>query len=119
EANSSTIVEEKATNYALQQMSEAEFVNLLMEDQPFIPKYFGYDVNLNKQGAPGYKPSLESVKRLEKNFRPEEGALLVDARNEKVFKKGHYKGAINIQNGAKFETWLGSIVGSEERYYLA
>lgn len=118
EANSSTIGAEKLTNYALQQMSEKEFVKVLTEDQPFIPKYFGYDVSLNKQGAPDYKPSLEGVKRLEKNFEPEEGAIIVDARNEKVFKKGHYKGAINIQNGNKFETWLGSIIGPEERYYL-
>jgi hydroxyacylglutathione hydrolase len=39
-------------------------------------------------------------------------------RSEKVFKKGHLEGAINIQNGGKFETWLGSIVGPDERYYL-
>ena len=118
EASSSTIGEEKRTNYALQQMSEEEFVKVLTEDQPFIPKYFGYDVGLNKQGAPAYKPSLEGVKRLEQNFSPEEGAVIVDARGEKAFKKGHYKGAINIQNGNKFETWLGSIVGPDERYYL-
>lgn len=94
-------------------------MKLLTEDQPFMPKYFGYDVSLNKQGAPDYKPSLEGVKRLEKNFTPEEGAIIVDARNEKAFKKGHHKGAINIQNGGKFETWLGSIVGPNEHYYLA
>ncbi|MBJ6119612.1 MBL fold metallo-hydrolase [Pontibacter sp. BT310] len=118
DANSSTIGAEKIGNYALQPMSEDEFVKILTEDQPFIPKYFGYDVSLNKQGAPDYNPSINSVKRLEKNFTPEEGALVVDARNEKLFKKGHYKGAINIQNGGKFETWLGSIVGPEEQFYL-
>ncbi|MBC5773090.1 MBL fold metallo-hydrolase [Pontibacter sp. KCTC 32443] len=119
DANSSTIGAEKTGNYALQQMSEDEFVKILPEDQPFIPKYFGYDVSLNKQGAPAYQPSIEGVKLLEKNYKPEDGSLIVDARNEKVFKKGHYKGAINIQNGGKFETWLGSIVGPEEQYYLA
>jgi hydroxyacylglutathione hydrolase len=118
DANSSTIGAEKIGNYALQPMSEDEFVKILTEDQPFIPKYFGYDVSLNKQGAQDYNPSINSVKRLEKNFTPEEGALVVDARNEKLFKKGHYKGAINIQNGGKFETWLGSIVGPEEQFYL-
>ena len=118
EANSSTIGAEKMSNYALQQMSEDEFVKILTEDQPFIPKYFGYDVNLNKQGAPDYKKSITGVKKLEKNFKPEDGAVVVDARSEKTFKKGHYKGAINIQNGNKFETWLGSIVGPGESYYL-
>ncbi|WP_276499456.1 MBL fold metallo-hydrolase [Pontibacter litorisediminis] len=118
DANSSTIGDEKLGNYALKPMSEDEFVKVLTEDQPFIPKYFGYDVSLNKQGAPDYKPSVEGVVRLEKNYKPEDGAIIVDARSEKVFKQGHYKGAINIQNGGKFETWLGSIVGPNESYYL-
>ncbi|AKQ45539.1 sulfurtransferase [Rufibacter radiotolerans] len=119
EANSSTIGAEKVSNYALQQMTEEQFVKVLTEDQPFIPKYFGYDVGLNKKGAPAYQASLDGVPRLEKNFKPQEGAVLVDARNEQAFKKGHYKGAINIQNGGKFETWLGSIIGPEETFYLA
>ncbi|GGG15481.1 rhodanese-like domain-containing protein [Pontibacter amylolyticus] len=118
EANSSTIGAEKMSNYALQDMSEDQFVKVLTEDQPFIPKYFGYDVGLNKKGAPAYQPSVDGVKRLEKNYKPSAGAVVVDARSEKVFKKGHLKGAINIQNGGKFETWLGSIVGPDERYYL-
>ncbi|MER2996597.1 MBL fold metallo-hydrolase [Pontibacter populi] len=118
DANTSTIGDEKKGNYALQEMSEDAFVKVLTEDQPFIPKYFGYDVGLNKQGAPDYKPSLEGVKKLEKNYTPEESAVIVDARSESTFKKGHYKGAINIQNGGKFETWLGSIVGPNEHYYL-
>jgi rhodanese-related sulfurtransferase len=119
DANSSTIGDEKLGNYALKPMSEDEFVKVLTADQPFIPKYFGYDVSLNKQGAPDYQKSVEGVDLLEKNFKPEEGAVIVDARSEKVFKKGHYKGAINIQNGGKFETWLGSIVGPNESFYLA
>ncbi|PKV75164.1 MBL fold metallo-hydrolase [Pontibacter ramchanderi] len=118
EANSSTIGAEKMTNYALQEMSEDAFVKVLTEDQPFIPKYFGYDVGLNKKGAPSLQPSLDGVKKLEKNYKPGKGALIVDGRSEKVFKKGHLEGAINIQNGGKFETWLGSIVGPNERYYL-
>jgi hydroxyacylglutathione hydrolase len=118
EANSSTIGAEKKSNYALQEMSEDQFVKVLTEDQPFIPKYFGYDVGLNKQGAPAYQPSLDKVNKLEKNHKPGKGAVIVDGRSEKVFKKGHLEGAINIQNGGKFETWLGSIVGPDERYYL-
>lgn len=119
DANTSTIGDERLGNYAQKPMSEDEFVKVLTADQPFIPKYFGYDVSLNKQGAPSYKPSTEGVVLLGKNFKPQEGAVIVDARSEKVFKKGHYKGAINIQNGGKFETWLGSIVGPDERFYLA
>ncbi len=119
EASSSTIGAEKKTNYALQPMSEEEFVQILTEDQPFVPKYFGYDVSLNKQGAPAYQQSIQQVKRLAKNAPPAGGNILVvDGRPQEQFKKGHLKGAINIQPGNKFETWLGSIVGPEEKYYL-
>ncbi|TXK45304.1 MBL fold metallo-hydrolase [Pontibacter qinzhouensis] len=118
DANSSTIGAEKRSNYALQDMSEEAFVKLLTEDQPFIPKYFGYDVALNKQGALAYKPSLKLVARLAADYQPEAGAVVIDARGEKVFKKSHFKGAINIQNGNKFETWLGSIVDPKENFYL-
>src|SRR5690606_15650826 len=61
DANSSTIGQEKMSNYALQEMTEEDFVKILLEDQPFIPKYFPYDVALNKQGAPDYKKSLQKV----------------------------------------------------------
>ena len=118
EANRSTIGAEKISNYALQPMPEEAFVKLLTEDQPFIPKYFGYDVSLNKKGAPAYQASIKQVKRLAKNYQPAAGALVVDARPEKTFKKGHLKNALNIQNGGKFETWLGSIIDPQETFYL-
>ena len=117
-ANSSTIGAEKIGNPMLQPMSEEDFVKELLADQPFIPKYFGYDVALNKAGAPDYAPSVQQVKRLAPGAAREAGALVVDTRPEAEFKKGHVEGAINIQQGGKFETWLGSIVGPEESFYL-
>lgn len=118
DANSSTIGAEKAGNYALQPMDEEEFVALLLEDQPFIPKYFAYNVDINKQGVPDYEESVQNVQRMKKDFSPEEGALMVDGRPFKAFKSAHIKGAINIMKDNKFETWLGSIVGPDEAYYL-
>jgi hydroxyacylglutathione hydrolase len=118
EASSSTIGAEKATNYALQAMSEGEFVQLITSDQPFIPKYFGYDVALNKKGCSRYQEAVKAVKRLEKNYTPEAGTLVIDSREQKMFKEGHLPNAVNIQEGSKFETWLGSIVGPDELFYL-
>ncbi len=117
-ANSSTIGAEKAGNYALRPQSEEAFVRELLANQPFIPKYFGYDVALNKAGAPAYAPSVQQVPRLAAGAALEPGVLVVDARPEAEFKRGHVAGAINIQQGGKFETWLGSIVGPEEPFYL-
>lgn len=117
-ASSSTIGAEKAGNYALRPQSEEAFVRELLADQPFIPKYFGYNVALNRTGAPAYAPSVTQVPRLAAGAAPEPGVLVVDARPEAAFKQGHAAGAINIQQGGKFETWLGSIIGPEEAFYL-
>ncbi|OGX81930.1 sulfurtransferase [Hymenobacter lapidarius] len=117
-ANSSTIGAEKAGNYALRPQLEEDFVKELLADQPFIPKYFGYDVDLNKAGAPDFAPSIAKVPRLAADATLAAGVVVVDARTEAEFKQGHAAGAINIQQGGKFETWLGSIVGPEESFYL-
>jgi hydroxyacylglutathione hydrolase len=117
-ANSSSIGAEKAGNPMLRPLSEEDFVKELLADQPFIPKYFGYDVALNKAGAPDYAPSVQQVKRLAPGAALEAGAVIIDTRPEAEFKKGHVDGAINIQQGGKFETWLGSIVGPKESFYL-
>ncbi len=114
----SSIGRELRENYALQQMSEDEFVEILLEGQPFIPKYFGYDVDLNKQGAPDMSPAVAAVARPEAGTTPEPGVLVIDTRPQDQFKTGHLPGAINLMDGGKFETWLGSIVGPEEKFYL-
>jgi glyoxylase-like metal-dependent hydrolase (beta-lactamase superfamily II)/rhodanese-related sulfurtransferase len=117
-ANSSTIGAEKAGNPVLRAMNEADFVKELLADQPFIPKYFSYDVALNKAGARAYAPSVQQVPRLAPGTPLETGVVVVDARPEAEFKQGHVAGALNIQQGGKFETWLGSLVGPDESFYL-
>jgi len=114
----STIGREVATNYALQNMDEASFVKTLLADQPFMPKYFGYNVGLNKKGAPDYKSSIDAVPILPEGSELPSNAMIVDVRDELSFKKGHIKGAFNIQEGGKFETWLGSIISPDEEFYL-
>ena len=114
----STMGREKQENYALKPMDEDTFVNVLLKDQPFMPKYFGYNVKVNKQGAPAYQQSIDSVKRIDKISVDATKALVVDTRPEETFKKGHLKGALNIQQGTKFETWLGSIIRPDEQFYL-
>jgi hydroxyacylglutathione hydrolase len=106
------------SNAALQEMTEAQFVKFLTSDQPFVPKYFGYDVELNKTGAPDYNPSVKKVPRYEAGYSFEKNALIVDARPQTAFRQGHLPGAINLMDGLKFETWLGSIIAPEEKYYL-
>ncbi|MFB9863126.1 MBL fold metallo-hydrolase [Rufibacter immobilis] len=118
DAKSSTIGAEKASNPALQPMTEDEFVAFLTADQPFMPKYFAYDVQLNLKGAPKFLPSIKQVPIIPADHPLDEDSLLIDTRPEEQFKQGHLLGAINLQDGPKFETWLGAIVGPEEPFYL-
>lgn len=113
----STIGRELRENYALQLMDELTFVNLLTHDQPFVPRYFGFDVDLNKQGAAALETSVGAVPRVKPNELAE-GVLIIDTRFEKQYKHGHIPGSVNLQNGEKFETWLGSIVNPGEPFYL-
>ncbi len=48
---SSTLGEQRATNYALQPMSEDEFVAAVTEGQPQAPQYFAFDAGLNRPSA--------------------------------------------------------------------
>ena len=114
----STIAKELKTNYALQPMSEHEFIKVLLEDQPFVPKYFGYDVQLNKQGAPSFEDSIRAVPHVSSTEALEPDAIVIDTRSAAKFRAGHLPGAINLQDGGKFETWLGSVVGPKEKFYL-
>lgn len=118
EANRSTIGAEKLNNWSLREMSEEQFTKALLEDQPFIPKYFAYNVELNKHGAANLKASIAAVPVKDINKPLNNRIFIVDTRPEKDFKASHLPGSINIQNGSKFETWLGSIIAPEEAFYL-
>ncbi|MDN3547484.1 rhodanese-like domain-containing protein [Mucilaginibacter aquaedulcis] len=114
----STIGRELRENYALQPMDELTFVKTLTTDQPFVPHYFGYDVDLNKAGAPSFQQSVDNVSRINAETPLEKDAIIIDTRPKQQFRSGHLKGAINLQNGEKFETWLGSIIKPTEVFYL-
>lgn len=122
---SSTIGQEKQTNWSLQEATEDEFVKNLLSDQPFIPAYFPYNVELNRKGAKAFQESVNSIKfgeavntdadrsRLNKNI------VVVDTRPSKEYKSKHLKNSLNLMEGEKFETWLGSIIKPGEPFYLA
>lgn len=117
-ANRSTIGAEKLTNWSLQDYTEDAFVAELLSQQPYIPKYFPYDVDINRKGAPALVPSLEKVPMPASIEALQKGVLLVDTRPAAAFKQSHLPHAINLQLNGKFETWLGSVVVPGEPFYL-
>lgn len=114
----STIGRELRENYALQLMDELQFIKVLTEGQPFVPKYFGWDVEMNKRGAISLDDGISTVPKMNNDAPLEKNIPVIDTRPKSDFVGGHVKGAINLQNGGKFESWLGSVIGPDEQFYL-
>lgn len=114
----STIGREKEQNYALQDMEESAFVDLILADQPWVPKYFQYNVALNKAGAENFEQSIHAATAFKRFSDLTDNVLIVDTRKASDFRAGHHPHAINIPDSEKFETWLGSVVDPSESFYL-
>jgi hydroxyacylglutathione hydrolase len=117
--SSSTIGKEKQSNWSLQEATEEVFVKNLLADQPYVPAYFPFDVELNRQGAANMRQSIAAIPISEEKDNLDPLAWVVDVRQEDVFKAGHLPHAINLMEDGKFETWLGSIIKLGEKFYLA
>jgi len=119
--SSSTLGNERMGNWAFKKQTEEEFVDTLLDSQPFIPHYFGFNVDINKEGAETLNKSIGNVPLKISVEELHENLLVIDTRDESTFKKQHLPGSINIMavsETSKFETWLGSIVKPNEPFYL-
>jgi glyoxylase-like metal-dependent hydrolase (beta-lactamase superfamily II) len=120
-ASSSTLGNERTGNWAFRPQTEEEFVNELLLDQPFIPSYFGFDVDLNKKGPGNFMSNIWSIPLNLNVSGIDDNYLVVDTRPEDEFKDKHLPNSINIMarsENDKFETWLGAIVKPEEKFFL-
>jgi len=113
----STLGEQRRTNYALQPMSKADFIQVVTADQPDAPAYFTYDAVLNSQERPTLDQALkremqpltpESVLELQAS-----GAQILDTRDSVEFAAAHLKGSINIGLGGQYATWAGTVLARE------
>lgn len=119
---SSTLGRERIENWAFKDLTEDQFVNHILKDQPFIPAYFGFNVDINKTGADNFESTFCGIPFLFgiTNFINDD-SLIIDVRSASQFKENHLKGSINIiaeTEDDKVETWLGSIVAPNEAFHL-
>jgi len=91
---SSTIGEQRRTNYALQDMSESEFVHVVTEGQSLSPLYFAFAANRNKQSRAVLSESEGPVQLTMTQVLAEQrrGAVVLDTRDPAVFAQGHLVG---------------------------
>jgi hydroxyacylglutathione hydrolase len=111
DAPSTTIGQERHSNYAFQIEEKGAFIDTVLEGMPKPPTYYPVLKRVNKAGA----TPLAEVQTGDP-FTPDEvarrqdaGALVVDARTPEAFGEGHIPGAVFAGLGPKFTTWMGWI----------
>ena len=118
---SSTIGEQRRSNYALQPMSKDEFVRMMTVDLPEAPAYFPRDAEINRTGAPSLADvtqpealTAEHVKRLAGAAKETAAGLqILDVRGAADFGAGHLPGAINIGLSGQFAIWAGTLLAMD------
>jgi glyoxylase-like metal-dependent hydrolase (beta-lactamase superfamily II)/rhodanese-related sulfurtransferase len=112
----STIGEQRRSNYALQPMSKAAFVDLVTADQPDAPSYFTYDAVLNSKERPTLDQTLERINPLTLDqllALQQVGAQILDTRDSAEFAAAHLAGSINIGLRGQYATWAGTVLNRE------
>jgi rhodanese-related sulfurtransferase len=118
-ASSSTIGEQRNTNYALAPMSETEFVQRVTEGQRAAPLYFSFAANVNRSAhallddEPPMALDLTSVLDA-----VADGAVLLDTRSPEQFAAGHLAGAVNVGLEGRFAEYAGDVVRSGQPIVL-
>jgi len=113
----STIGEQRRSNYALQPMSKAAFVEIVTADQPDAPPYFTYDAVLNSKERPTLDETLASQVNpmtLDQLLALQSvGAQILDVRDPVEFAASHLTGSLNIGLGGQFATWAGTVLSRD------
>lgn len=109
---SSTIGEQRKSNYALQPMLKDEFVRMMTVDLPESPAYFSKDAEINRTGAPSLTEISPPTALTPEEVRKlcAEGYLILDVRAPAEFGAGHLPEALNIGLGGQFAIWAGSLI---------
>jgi hydroxyacylglutathione hydrolase len=116
---SSTIGEQRRTNYALKKPNVAQFVAAVTEGQSVPPPYFEFASNRNTEARAlldeGSPPLLDIDDVLQ---RAREGAILLDTRDPGDFASGHLRGAVNVSLQGRFAEWAGSVLSPDRDIVL-
>ncbi len=108
---SSTIGEQRRTNYALAPMDEDAFVTAVTEGLPPRPAYFAFDAARNREDHALLDESPPAALTVAAALdRRADGAVLLDVREPADFAAGHLCGAVNIGLQGRFAEWAGEVL---------
>jgi hydroxyacylglutathione hydrolase len=116
---SSTIGEQRETNYALKKSNVETFVAAITEGQSVQPPYFEYDSKRNTQAHPlldDDSPPLLDIDDVLK--RAEAGTILLDTREPGDYASGHLRGAVSVSLHGRFAEWAGNVLSPDRDIVL-
>jgi glyoxylase-like metal-dependent hydrolase (beta-lactamase superfamily II) len=119
-AASSTIGEQRATNYALAPMSEDQFVEAVTEGQGVAPLYFAFAADANRRERE-LLDDHEAPRQLSVDEALDlgrAGAVLLDTRAPESFASGHLRGSINVGLDGRFAEFAGDIIRPGQQVVL-
>jgi hydroxyacylglutathione hydrolase len=119
-AASSTIAEQRATNYALAPMTEEQFVEAVTEGQSVAPLYFAFAADANRRERElldDHQPPA-SLTIDEAVAHGRDGAVLIDTRSPESFASGHVRGSVNVGLDGRFAEYAGDVVRPGQRVVL-
>ncbi len=118
--SSSTIGQQRQSNYALLARTEEEFVRLLTDNLPARPEYFAREVDLNRRGAAplAQLPPLVPQPPREVLRLQQEGVVVVDTRPAMEFAVAHVPGSIHIALNGQYASWAARILGLDTRIII-
>jgi glyoxylase-like metal-dependent hydrolase (beta-lactamase superfamily II)/rhodanese-related sulfurtransferase len=116
----STIGEQRRTNYAVQSMSEDDFVALVTEGQPLQPMYFSFDAQRNRQAHPLLdEEDLPAQLTLDDVLaRRDAAAVVLDTRDPMDFAAGHLRGSVNVGLHGRFAEFAGDVLAPDRPVVL-
>jgi hydroxyacylglutathione hydrolase len=119
-ARSSTIGQEKISNYALRTKSREEFVQLLTAELPERPGYFALDVEINRAGAPPLEKltAIPALNPGELIARQKNGAIILDTRSAAEFGAAHIPGSTQIGLNGQYASWAAILLGLQSEIVL-
>jgi len=110
-----TLGNQKKTNYALQEMTQEQFIKEVTDGLLPPPAYFPENVMMNIKGYESLDVVMDRGMRA---LSPEqfeevanqEAALILDTRNAQDFSEGFIPNAINIGVDGGFAPWVGTLI---------
>lgn len=109
--SSSTIGEQRRSNYALQPMSRDAFIRMMTTNLPEVPAYFPKDVERNRAGAVALGELSEALPIEPVDLWTLRSTYCVlDVRPVGDFGAAHVPGSVHIGLDGQFASWAGHLI---------